>query len=157
MAKTLKGKNLMLSIGGVIYGFATSCDISIDVDTKEISSGSYKHSTSAGQWKEYETERTGWSLNSAHLCASDLADQKTLFAAMTAGKPVEVAFEQVTLSSSLTDKLAGETGTLVDGAAGFYGSAIITSMKLSGSMDGDATFDVSLTGNGELSTTKPVA
>ena len=54
----IKGKDLMISVAGTLIGYATSCDLDISVDTKEISSGSYKWSTSAGQWKEFDTERS---------------------------------------------------------------------------------------------------
>ena len=150
-----KGKNLMLSIGGTIYGFATSCDLSIDVDTKEISTGSFKHSTSAGQWKEYDTERTGWSVNSEHLATVGLGDEKAIFNAMKAGEAVAIKFHEVTKGTVATGKVSGETGTITSGSNGFYGNAIITSFKLSASDDSDATYSISLQGTGELSTTAP--
>ena len=48
--KILKGKNLMLSIEGKYIGFATSCDISIDVDTKDIAISTYTFQHAAGNW-----------------------------------------------------------------------------------------------------------
>lgn len=153
MAKLQKGKNLMVKVGGTIYGFATSCDLTVDVDTKEISSGSYKHSTAAGQWKEYDTERVGWSVNSEHLAAVGLTDEVALFKTMTAGLPVAISFEEVKSKTPATSgKLAGETGEVVAETSrkGFEGQAIITSFKLSASNDGDATYSITLQGTGSL-------
>jgi predicted secreted protein len=153
MAAPQKGKNLMVSIGGKFYGFATDCDISIDVDTKEIASGSYKFSSAKGNWKEYETERTGWSINSNHLATVTMADEYALFTAMTSGDPVEVSYETVTVSASSTTT-SGETGTInkATTSKGYKGSAVITSFKHSSSQDGDATYSITLQGTGELKT-----
>lgn len=146
---TLKGKNLMVSIKGTVYGFATSCDINVDVDTKEVSSGSWKHSSAKGNWKEYETERTGWTINTEHLVAADMADVDALFGFMTTGDAVDVEYVSVTEASSTSGKAKGETGTLTAGK-GWSGKAIITSMKISAQDGSDATYSISLQGTGEL-------
>ncbi len=145
MSKIQKGKNLMVSIGTTIYGFATSCDLSVDVDTKEISTGSYKHQSTSGQWKEYDTERIGWTVNSEHLATVGLEDEKALFAQMTAGQPVNISFEEVTSATGETGDIEGATTKV-----GFSGKAIITSLKLSAQNDSDATFSISLQGTGVL-------
>lgn len=149
MSKPQKGKNLMLSVGDQIYGFATSCDIDMQVDTKEISSGSYKHSTASGQWKEYDTERTGWTVNSDHLVSVGLADEQAIFDLMTAGVPVSVSFEEVKPKTTNP----GETGGIEKETTrkGWQGSAIITSLKISAQDGSDATYSVGLQGTGPLS------
>ena len=48
----LKGNDLMLFIKDQVIGYSTSCDLAIQSDTKEITSGSYKHLSTAGQWKK---------------------------------------------------------------------------------------------------------
>lgn len=148
----------MISVAGTIYGFATACTLKTSVDLKEIASGSYKHSSAAGQSVEYEAERSRWEMSSNHICDAGVAEGKTLFALMTAGEPVKVSFEQVKKGTVAESKLSGETGTVVsDGDAGFYGTALIESLEFSGDQDGDATYSIVLRGTGPLSTTKPVA
>ena len=50
----LKGKDLMIFIKDQVIGYSTSCDLDIQSDTKEITSGTYKHLSTEGQWKKYE-------------------------------------------------------------------------------------------------------
>lgn len=134
-----KGRNLQVSIGGKYYGFATSCDINISMETKEIA---YK--SPSGMWKEQTTETLSWDVNSEHLATVEQTDEKALFAAMTAGEPVAIEFSSVTYGADN----AATKGTLL-----YKGNAIITSFKLSAAKDGDATYSISLQGTGELTNT----
>ncbi len=145
MSKTvLKGKNLMVSIDGTVYGFATSCDINIDVDTKEISAGSYKHVDVSGQWKEFETERKGWTVNTEHLASSDMGDCMALYDILSEGTAVDITYTVVTATG-------GQTGDITPSTTlGWKGKAIVNSLKVSAQNDNDATFSISLQGTGAL-------
>lgn len=143
--KVLKGKNLMVSIGGTVYGFATSCDINIDVDTKEVSTGSYKHVSVEGQWKEYETERKGWTVNTEHLASTDMEDCMALYDVLNEGVAVDISYTLVTSNGG------GETGDITASTTtGWTGKAIVNSLKVSAQNDNDATFSISLQGTGAL-------
>ena len=153
MATVQKGKNLMLSIGSTIYGFATDCNFTIDTETEEVSTQRYKLGVSAGQWKEYNTVANGWSADSSHLMSVDGADFKALFDAQAAGSPVTVVFGPVTDASGATAQQKGQTSYVVaDTTAGFKytGSAIITSLSVGAPVDGQATFQINLQGTGNL-------
>lgn len=153
---TLKGKNLMVSVNGTIYGFATTCNFKSSVDLKEIASGDYKHAEATGQSVEYEASRLRWEITSSHICDAGLKDGLSLFKIMAAGKPIDVSFEKVSKKSTSDDKLAGETGTLeATEAIGFYGKALIESLEISGEQDGDATYSITLRGTGPVSNEKP--
>ena len=154
MAAPQKGKNLMVSIGGTFYGFAQDCDINIDVNTKEIASGSYKFTSAKGNWNEYETERIGWTINTNHLATVSMTDEYALFKAMTTGDEVTVEYTAVEVSSTSTTVGKGETGSISKAASakGYTGKALITSFKHSASQDGDATYSITLQGTGELKT-----
>ena len=159
MSKIQKGKNLMVKVGGVVYGFATSCDLSLDTDTKEVTTGSYKHSNAKGQWKEFETDKSGWTANTDYLATVDLKDALVFAKLQIEGEPVTISFESVLVDSTkVTDSdKAGDTGTIKVGTdrLGFEGKAIINSFKLSAQNDSDATYSISLQGTGELKIIEP--
>ena len=123
MATVQKGEKLLLKIGGVIYGFATDCNLTIETEATEENVARFKLGVSAGQWKDYDSVSNSWSMDSSHLYSVDGADFKTLFETQADGSPV---------------------------GYGYTGSAIITSLSVGAPVDGQATFQINLQGTGEL-------
>ena len=155
MATVQKGEKLLLKIGGVIYGFATDCNLTIETETTEENVARFKLGVSAGQWKDYESVSNSWSMDSSHLYSVDGADFKTLFETQADGSPVTVYFVPTKNKASATNP--GDKGTTgymeeddsVEGY-GYTGSAIITSLSVGAPVDGQATFQINLQGTGEL-------
>lgn len=147
----------MISIAGVIYGYATDCNFKIETNTEEISTNRYKLGTSAGEWKEYESVSNGWSGDTAHLMSTDGADFNALFTALSAGTAVAVVFEPVT--NGTTETTPGTTGEIVEGKEGYTysGTAFITELSAGAPVDGQATYSVSLQGTGALTSAKVTA
>ena len=145
-----KGKDLMLKIGGTIYGYATDCSFNITTDTTEVSTTKYKRSTAAGKYKEYEPDIISWDASSGYVVAESEADYIALVDKQLAGEPIDVEFIDVMDKASATDK--GATGDVEAATSGIKmsGKAIITSIQLSAPTDGDATFSINLQGTGKL-------
>lgn len=140
----IKGKNLMLSIDGEIYGYANDCSIDVSTDTSEVTSTKYKHKTAAGVFKEFEADATSISLSSSYVLSDTVADYATMANHQLTGLPIDVKFVQVEATGP------GGTGDITETSAGlkWSGKAIITSMSLSAPVDGESTFSVSLQGTG---------
>jgi predicted secreted protein len=147
----LKGKNLMISIGGVIYGYATDCSLNVNTDTSEVTTTKYKHKTSNGKWKEYDTDVNSWSGDSSYVMTESQEDYLALLNAQIAGTAVAIEFEPVK-EATTEGKDAGSTGTLSAETAGvkMSGTGIITAIEASAPVDGEATYKVSLQGTGTL-------
>lgn len=134
-----KGRNLIVKIDNTIVGFAKSCDLDVTADTRDIAS--YKQQS--GGWKEYDSDKCGWSINTEHLATVEMTDENKLFDALVAKESIEIQFAVGTWS---------EAGVFTQTAQkGYKGKAFITSLKLSASDGDDATFSISLQGTGVLS------
>lgn len=143
---TKKGKDLMLSIGGVIYGYATDCSIDLSTDTTEITSTKYKHKNSAGKFKEFESDVNSISLSASYVLSQSEEDYIALVNAQLAGLPIQVSFLDVTAEDA-TD--GGVTGNLKAGTGlKAEGNALITSISLQAPTTDECTFSVSLQGTG---------
>lgn len=150
---TKKGKDLMLSIGGTIYGYATECSIDLSTDTSEITSTKYKHKNSAGKFKEYETDVNSISLSASYVLSDSEEDYLALVQAQLQGLPLDVSFIDVQVSDA-TD--GGITGNIEGSSNGLKaaGKALITSISLSAPVSDECTFSVSLQGTGAWTFTK---
>lgn len=145
MAK--KGKNMLLSIGGTIYGFATDCSVNFTSDTAETTSTKYKHRDSAGDWKEYESGSKGVTLSSGYVLSDSLEDYKALWNEWVAGKAIEVSFIEVV---NKTTEETGKTGDFEEATNGLKhaGQAYITGIDLNAPTEGEVTFNINLQGTG---------
>lgn len=145
-----KGKDLMLKMGGTIYGYATDCSFNLTTDTTEVTSTKYKRSTAAGKFKEFEPDITSWDASSGYVVADSMEDYDALVDKQLAGEPIDVEFLDVIDKTSATNK--GATGDIEAATSGkkMSGMAIITSIQLNAPTDGDATFSVNLQGTGKL-------
>lgn len=143
-----KGKDLMLSIDGTVYGYATECSFDINTDTVEITSTRYKRKTSAGKFKEYESDVNSVSLSSSYVLSDSEDDYMALVQHQLSGTPIDVSFVDVVDKG---DVEMGVTGSLEEATTGMRisGKALITAISLSAPVTDEATFQVSLQGTGE--------
>jgi predicted secreted protein len=144
----LEGKNLLVAIGDTVWGYATSCSLDITVDTEETSSTTYKQLNSAGEgsWKGFSAAKKSWTASTDHLVGV-MSNFDAAFSAIVATNPeVTIKFGAVNYKTGTGDNLTHtfETGSV------YTGKAVITSLNISGSTDGEATFSVSFQGTGAL-------
>lgn len=142
-----KGKDLMLSIDGTVYGYSSDCSFDINTDTVEITSTRYKRKNAAGKFKEYESDVNSVSLSSSYVLADTEADYMALVQRQLSGEPIDVSFVDVVDTG---DGEKGATGSLEEATTGMRisGKALITAISLSAPTEGEATFQVSLQGTG---------
>ena len=147
----LKGQNLLIQIGTKVYGYATSCDLDVNVDTKDLSPGNFKQQSLDGQWKVFEAGQKGWSVSSEYLVGTDMADVEDLFDVLAQGQEIDIKFALATKKASVSVE-EGTTGALevASGAKGFKGKGIITSFKISAQNESDSTYSINITGTGAL-------
>ena len=149
-----KGKELMLSCNGKIYGYASDCSFDITTDTSEIASTKYKHKNSAGKFKEFESDVNSFTLSSGYVLSDTEEDYLELVQLQLAGEPIEVSFVDVVEKESASEK--GATGSFEEAKIGMKlsGQALITSISLTAPVSDECTFQVSLQGTGALTATK---
>jgi predicted secreted protein len=144
----LEGKNLLIAIGDKVWGYATACSLDITVDTEETSSTTYKQMNTAGEgsWKGFSAAKKSWSGSTDHLVGV-MSNFDSAFSTIIAENPeVTIKFGAVTYKAGSDDNM---THTFETGAQ-YTGTAIITSLNVSGSTDGEATFTVGFQGTGAL-------
>ena len=151
-----KGKDLMLKIGGTIYGYASDCNFNINTDTTEVSRTKIKRAVSAGKFKEYESDVNSWDCSSNYVVSDSEDDYLALVSAQLTGEAIDVEFLDVVDAASTEAENKGETGKIEAAKTGIKmaGKAIITSIQLTASTDGEATFSVNLQGTGTLNPQK---
>lgn len=147
----MKGKDFMVKMGEVIYGYATDCSLNINTDTTEVSTTRYKRKTAGGSWKEFESDVNSWDGASNHVVSTNFDDYQAIVSKQLAGEPVDIEFLEVIDTDS---GAKGATGSLQAKPSGFKysGKAIITAIALTSPVDGDITFSVNFQGTGALTT-----
>ena len=146
----------MLKIAGTIYGYASDCNFNISTDTTEVSRTKIKRSVSAGKFKEYESDVNSWDCSSNYVVSDSEDDYLALVSAQLTGEAIDVEFLDVVDAASTGAENKGETGKIEAAKTGIKmaGKAIITSIQLTASTDGEATFSVNLQGTGTLNPQK---
>lgn len=138
--KIVYGGDMMLFLGDEPLAFSTSAELSMNMDTREISS------KDSGNYKNYKAGRYGWEASTDGLAAFELTGNSNglddVFASYTGGTAVDFAFASKTGTSPAHTVDASKTN--------FTGSVLITSMTISASDGDNATYSVSLIGLGEL-------
>ena len=149
-----KGKDLMLSVGDKIYGYATDCSFDLTTDTSEVATTRYKHKNSAGKFKEFESDVNSFTISSSYVLSGTEEDYLELVQLQMVGEPIDVSFVDVVEKSSTGYK--GATGSLEVATKGMKlsGKALITTINLTAPAEGECTFQVSLQGTGALTVTK---
>ena len=149
MKQILKGDELMLFKNKKSIAYATSHVLTITGNTVDIASKDH------GFWGASEVGSLTWEITSENLYTQDAYDE--LFDAMVACEPIDVAFGKVSnynkngIDNSTAD-WAPDTAT--EGSVK-YGKAVITSLVANANTGENATFSITLTGQGAITKTAP--
>ena len=149
MKQILKGDELMLFKDKKSIAYATSHVLTITGNTVDIASKDH------GFWGASEVGSLTWEITSENLYTQDAYDE--LFDAMVACEPIDVAFGKVSnyskngIDNSTTD---WTPDTATEGSVK-YGKAVITSLVANANTGENATFSITLTGQGAISKTAP--
>ena len=123
-----KGRNLALSLGGVVVGASTGCSLDSAMDVVEVAGG--------GRAKAFRAGRYSWvagteALYDVAVGSDGRSLYERLLVAQMGGLPVDVV-------------LVNSLGLLV------HGVGLVTSVKLNAPVNGYASVSVSVQGSGEL-------
>ena len=144
MSKTIvKGDELMLFKDGKSLAYATSHSVSLTGN--EISISSKDH----GFWGASEIGDITWEITSENLYVDSEYD--SLFNAMIAKSPITVTFGHA--DSYNANGLGSADNWIPDtsvGAKYYQGPAIITSLQTNANTGENATYSITLKGNGPL-------
>lgn len=149
MKQILKGDELMLFKNKKSIAYATSHVLTITGNTVDIASKDH------GFWGASEVGSLTWEITSENLYTQDAYDE--LFDAMVACEPIDVAFGKVSNYNkngidNSTANWAPDTAT--EGSVK-YGKAVITSLVANANTGENATFSITLTGQGAITKTAP--
>lgn len=148
MKQILKGDELMLFKNKKSIAYATSHVLTITGNTVDIASKDH------GFWGASEVGSLTWEITSENLYTQDSYDE--LFDAMVAAEPIDVAFGKVKdyNKNGIDNSTKNWEPDTTDGVK--YGKAVITSLVANANTGENATFSITLTGQGALTKTAPV-
>lgn len=138
------GDELMLFKDGKSLAYATSHTLSITGNTIDISSKDH------GYWGASEIGNITWEITSENLYVDSEFDN--LFTAMVAKTPITVTFGHADNynANGLGDSSTNWIPDASVGAKYYQGPAIITSLQANANTGENATYSITLTGNGAL-------
>lgn len=149
--KIIKGRDLMLfNADGHSYAWATNHVLTITAETTDISSKDH------GIWGGSEVSRYTWEITSENLYSTEAYDE--MFATMLAGEPITVRFglKQTPTDPSMNVADGNTALPYWTSTSTFYeGKVVITSLVANANNGENATFSVTLTGNGSIKKTTP--
>lgn len=143
MSKIVKGDELMLFKDGKSLAYATSHSVSLT--GSEISISSKDH----GYWGASEIGDITWEITSENLYVDSEYD--SLFNAMIAKSPITVTFGHANAYNA--NGLGSADNWIPDASVGakyYQGPAIITSLQTNANTGENATYSITLKGNGAL-------
>lgn len=140
----VKGDELMLFKDNKSLAYATSHTLSITGNTIDISSKDH------GYWGASEIGNITWEITSENLYVDSEFDG--LFTAMVAKTPITVTFGHADNynANGLGDSSTNWIPDASVGAKYYQGPAIITSLQANSNTGENATYSITLTGNGAL-------
>lgn len=149
MKQILKGDELMLFKDKKSIAYATSHVLTITGNTVDIASKDH------GFWGASEVGSLTWEITSENLYTQDAYD--TLFDAMVACTPIDVAFGKVANydKNGINNETANWAPDTATEGSVKYGKAIITSLVANANTGENATFSITLTGQGAITKTAP--
>lgn len=139
MASTINGTNIVLyyydpeTEEGIPFGAATNCSFEVSVDQKEVTS------QSSAWFREYKNDTASWSINCDGFIA--LSNYSYLFLAN-----LQLTRAQILIKFQIDNDNGDGSDTL--GYTVFSGTANLSSLNLSGPVEGGSTYSVSLQGSG---------
>ena len=145
----IKGRDLMLfDNDGHSYAYATNHTLTITAETTDISSKDH------GVWGASEVARYTWEITSENLYTTEAYDE--MFDTMLAGEPITVRFglKQTPADPSMNVADGNMALPYWTSQSSFYeGKVVISSLVANANNGENATFSVTLTGNGSIKKT----
>ena len=141
----IKGRDLMVFFQNKSIAYATNHTMTLTAETQDISSKDH------GIYGASEVGKITFEITTENLYTT--ADYDALFAAMTAGNPVQVKFGiKQTPSNPDLVPADGSTGlqNWSPGSTYYQGNAIITSLVANAPNGEQATFTATFTGQGKI-------
>lgn len=153
-AKSLKGKDLMLWIGGKVVALSKSCDVSLSMATTD------ENTKDDGDWDASGVGTKSWTVNNESVDSADARRTNDmvygdLFDLFVAGTPVEVTVGLPTNASDNDYPTEGWTEP-INGDNVYGGNALITSLNRKGDKGDNVNVTVSLKGVGPFQRKKIV-
>ena len=150
MNQTIKGKDLMVFIGGKSIALATNHTLDITANTTDTTT-----KDDLGKFTNTEVSTIAWSLSSENLVSLTGSDGKNtidIIDLALAGGKVDVVFS---LSKPLGEAVptGGFIPTTTVGDVTYSGQAVITSVNVNAQNGEKATYTVQLAGAGALTKT----
>ncbi len=148
MANTIiKGTDLMLFYSGHSIAYATSTSLSLNAETKDVSSKDH------GNWTAKTAGKLSWTVSSDNLYTTQ--DYSTMMDYMITRQPLTVVFALKSATGATAENISGTTAPISGwsplSSNGYTGSAIITSIQASAPDNENATYSISMDGTGVLS------
>lgn len=143
-ATTVKGKDLMLFMGGKATALATGHTLKLTADTTDTAS------KDSGIWDESEITKKSWEASTSALYSADAAvdSYEVMFDAFIAGTAVDIVMG---IPTNKADELPTTGWTVPAGTAVRYaGKALITSLDLNANNGDKASYTASFKGVGAL-------
>ena len=137
------GTSLVVLIGAEVIGYATSCSLSLAIDTPDAST-----KQSLG-WADEIGGQRSWSLTTDGLATVNPASSAPYISTYELNQlaiertPVEVKF--TTVNNDVVDGVTPVTGDVI-----YYGYAFIESVDMTADMENPVTYSVSFKGTGVL-------
>lgn len=143
-ATIIKGDDLMLfDADGHSIAYATSHTFTLNGDTTDTSSKDH------GIYGSSEVNKITWEITSENLFTDDAYD--TLFDSMMSREPITVFFGHKTENDPSKTVADGDYEYWTKTTVGCYtGKAYITSLVANANTGENATFSITLTGNGKV-------
>ena len=140
----VRGDQIMLFKDGKSLAYATSHTLSITGNTIDISSKDH------GYFGASEIGNITWEITSENLYTDSAFD--SLFSSMVAKTPITVTFGHADNynANGLADSSTNWIPDTSVGAKYYEGPAIITSLQANANTGENATYSITLTGNGPL-------
>jgi len=144
--KIIKGRDLMLfDNDGHSFSYATNHVLTITAETTDISSKDH------GVWGGSEIARYTWEITSENLYTEK--DYDKMFELMITGEPFTVRFGLKQTPDDPTLTPADDSTTLpywTSQSSYYEGKAVLTSLVANASNGDNATYNITLTGNGSI-------
>lgn len=149
----IKGKKLMVFVetSSNTYkslGYATNHTLSTNANTIDVAHKDLAD-VAGGRWEDQDIDTLAWTVTSENFYANDAegAGFEDLFSIYTAGSEVTLKW------GVATDSTTGvPTGGWVAPSTGLTGKAIITALDMNAPVSDNATYSVTFTGKGPLTT-----
>lgn len=142
--KRIKGKDLILFIGGKAVALSLSHKLSMKAEVEESST------KDDGRYKSSEVTSISWEVSTDALVGVEGSQEnlKTVFSHFKRGERVDLVLG---VPANIADEMPEGGWTVPTGAnVRFVGKAIITSMDLDAPKDGNAKASIQLKGEGSI-------